>query len=132
MIKVLCPLKSIIPSLQHIKLDKKRAESFPELVKVLECHTHRTDYMIKFFKEPLIESCACKGCTNGLFKPIRMPRQVYEKVTKFPMPMSILKQIEVGEKSTDLRHLSFADAQVLPFTNKCQPSLESTVFARSG
>ncbi len=122
MINVLRPLKSISPSLQHIKLDKKRAESCPELVKVLECHSQSTDYMIQFFKEPLIESCVCKGCTNGLFKPIRIPRHVYDNVMKSPMPMPIIKQVEVGDKSSDLHYLSFADAQVLPLTNNIQPS----------
>jgi len=130
MIKMLRPLKSISPSLQHIKLDKKSAESFPEVVKVLECHAQSMDYIIEFFKEPLIESCACKGCTNDLFKPIRIPRQVYEKLMKFSMPMPILKQIEVGDKSIDLQYPSFVDAQVLLLTNKFQPSLESTIYLR--
>ena len=44
------------------------------------------------------------------------------------MPMPIIKQVEVGDKSLDLHYLSFADAQVLPFTNKLQPSLESTTL----
>jgi len=57
-----------------------------------------------------------------------MPRQVYDNVMKFPMPMSIIKQLEVGDKSSDLHYLSFADAQVLPFTDKFQPSLEATTL----
>jgi hypothetical protein len=44
------------------------------------------------------------------------------------MSIPILKQIEVGGKSADLQYLSCADAQVLPFTNKFQPSLESTLL----
>jgi hypothetical protein len=47
---------------------------------------------------------------------------------KFPMPMPIIKQVEVGDKSSDLHYLSFADAQVLPFTDKFQPSLEATTL----
>ncbi len=85
--------------------------------------------MIPFSKEPLIESSVCKGCTNGVFKPIRMTRQVYDNVMKFPMPMPIIKQVEVRDKSSDLHYLSFADAQVLPFTNKFQPSLEATTLS---
>ena len=126
MMKVLGPLKSINPTLQHIKLVKKRAKPFPELLKVLECHTQSTDYVIQFFKEPLIENCPCKGCNNGIFKPLRMPRQVYEQVMRFPMPMLILKQPEVGDSSVDLQYLSFEDAHKLPFTNKFQPSLATT------
>jgi len=87
-------LKRIFPSLKHIKLDKKRAELFPGLLKVLECHTKSTDYMIQFFKEPLVENCSCNGCNNRIIKPFRMPRSVYEKVVEFPMFMPILKPIE--------------------------------------
>ncbi len=134
MINMLRPLKSISPSLQHIKLDKKRAESFPDLVKILECHSHSTDCMIQFFKEPLIESCVCKGCTNGLFKPIRMPRQVYDSsVMKFPMPMPIIKQVEVGDKSSDLHYLSFTDAQVSTSVHQQVPTIiRGDNFARCG
>ncbi len=82
MIAALAPLKSISPSLEHIKLDKKKAESFPDMLKVMECHMRSTDYMIQFFKEPLVENCTCIGCSNGLFKHVRMPRQVYEEVMK--------------------------------------------------
>jgi hypothetical protein len=125
MIAPLAPLKSINPSLQHIKLNKKRAESFPDLLKVMECHTRSTDYMIQFFSEPLIENCACKGFSNGLFKPVRMPRQVYEEVIKYPMPMPILKPIAIGENISYLQYLSFAEARQHPFTNKFKPSLET-------
>ena len=47
--KVLAPLKKISPLLKHIKLDKKKAEAFPELLTVLQCHTQCTDFMIQFF-----------------------------------------------------------------------------------
>jgi len=47
---------------------------------------------------------------------------------EFPMPMPILTQVDVGDRSTDLRYLSFADAQVLPFANNFQPSFELTTF----
>ena len=64
--KVLEPLKGISPLLQQIKLDKKKAEAFPDLLKVFECHTQSTDCMIQFFKEPLVDNCKCKGCTEGI------------------------------------------------------------------
>ncbi len=47
--KVLAPLKKINPLLEHIKLDKKKAEAFPELLTVLKCHTQCSDFMIQFF-----------------------------------------------------------------------------------
>ena len=78
--KVLEPLKGISPLLQHIKLDKKKAEAFPDLLKVLECHTQSADCMIQFFKEPLVDNCKCKGCTEGIIQHARMPRAVYQQV----------------------------------------------------
>ncbi len=71
--KVLDKLKAIDPNLKHIKLDKKHAESSPDLLHVLKCHAQATDYMILFFKEPLVSNCTCEGCNNGLIKPVRMP-----------------------------------------------------------
>ena len=126
MIKVLGLLKSISPCLQHIELDKKRAKSCPDLLKMLECHTESTNYMIRFFKEPLIENFPCKECSNGLFKPMRMPRYVYEEVQKLSMPMPIFKQPEIGDNTANLQYLSFEDARKLPLTSKFQPSLETT------
>ena len=45
---VLRSLRDINTSLQQIKLDKKKAEAFPKLLKVLKWHTRSTDYMIPF------------------------------------------------------------------------------------
>jgi hypothetical protein len=125
--RVLIPLKKIDPLLQHIRLDKKKAESFPELLLVLKNHTQSTDFMIQFFKKPLIEDCNCKACSENVFKPVRMPLSVYEKVLQYPMPMPIPKPTTVGDTTADLHYMSFADAQVLPFTNAHQPSLAATV-----
>ncbi len=122
--EVVGTLKRVCPSLEHIKLDKKRAELFPDLLKVLECHSKSTDYMIQFFKEPLVQNCSCNGCNNRVIKPVRMPRSVYEKVMEFPMPMPILKPIGLLDKASDVQYLSFADAKKLPFTNEFQSSLE--------
>ena len=134
MVKVIDKLKAIDPTLKHIKLDKKHAEAFPNLLHVFKCHAQATDYMIQFFKDPVIESCVCKGCTNGLFKPIRMPRQVYDSsVMKFPMPMPIIKQVEVGDKSSDLHYLSFTDAQVSTSVHQQVPTIiRGDNFARCG
>jgi hypothetical protein len=44
--KVVDILKKMSPDLKHIKLDKKASERFPDLLKVLKCHTLSTDYMI--------------------------------------------------------------------------------------
>ena len=121
---VLSALKRVSPNRKHIKLDKKRAQGFPDLLNVLECHTRSIDYMIPFFKEPLIENCSCKGCTNGIIKVVRIPRTVYDKVMELPMSMPVIKPSELWDKSTDLEYLSFTEAQRLPFTNKYQPSLE--------
>ena len=71
--KVLDVLKAIDPDLKHIKLDKKHANAFPELLRVLKCHAQCTDYMIQFFKETLVSNCTCKGCNKGLFKPVPLP-----------------------------------------------------------
>ena len=120
---VLQPIRAIIPSLQHIKLDKKKAEAFPELLKVLKCHTWSPEFMIQCFKEPLIGDCVCKACKEDLFKPVRMPRSIYNKVKEFPMPMSIPKPEMVREESESLAYMSFDEAQVLPFTGEHQPSL---------
>ena len=75
-----------------------------------------------------MRNCTCKGCNNGLFKPVRMPRHIYDNVMAFPMPMPIPKHVDVSEITTDLHYLSFADAQKLPFTNEHQPSLSATTL----
>ncbi len=97
-------LKRIAPNLEHIKLDKKQSEAFPELLQVLQCHAQCTDYVIQFFKESLVSNCICKGCSDGLFKLSRMARQVYDKVMEFPMPMPIPKVADLSETGTDLVH----------------------------
>jgi hypothetical protein len=126
MSKLLRSLQRITPSLEHIKLDKKRVEEFPELVQVLKGHSQSTDYTTQFFKEPVNKNCTCKGCTTGILKLVRMPRVVYDKVMELPMPMPILKPAELLDKEAYLHYLSFAHAQKLPFTNKYQSSLEVT------
>ena len=73
---VLKPLRVISPSFQHIKLDKKKAEAFPELLEVLKCHTRSMEFMIQFKKNPTIGDFGCKVCKENLFKPVRMPRSV--------------------------------------------------------
>ena len=78
--KMLDPLNKINPMLQHIELDKKKGEAFPELLTVLRCHTPCSDFMIRFSKQPLVENCDCKACIEGMFKPVPMPLSVYEKV----------------------------------------------------
>ena len=123
MMQVLGPLKRIIPRLQHIKLDKKKAEAFPELLKVLKCHSRSTDFMIQFFKQPLIENCDCKACSDCRFNDVRIPPSVYKQVMDFPMHMPIPKPIKIGDTSDDLECMSFADAKLLSFTDKHQPSL---------
>ena len=77
MSKVLRSLQRISPFLEHIKLNKKRVEEFPELVQVLKGHNQSTDYMIQLFKEPVNKNCTCKGCTTGIIKLVRMTREVY-------------------------------------------------------
>jgi hypothetical protein len=75
MMQVLGPLKSIIsPHLQHIKLDKKKAEVFPELLtKVLKRNSRSTNFMLFFFKKLPIEDCDWKACSDCIFKVLRMP-----------------------------------------------------------
>ena len=120
--KVLDPLRMIKPLLQHIKLDKKKAEAFPELLEVLKCHTQSTEFMIQFFKHAINkENCICKACSAGIIKQVRMPPSVYNKVREFPMPMPIPKPLVMGD--VDLPYMTFAEAQVLPFTGEHQPSL---------
>jgi hypothetical protein len=44
--KVLVVLRLINPLIHHIKLDKKKAEAFLELLEVLKYHTQSTEIMI--------------------------------------------------------------------------------------
>jgi hypothetical protein len=126
MLKVLGSLRSICPALQHIKLDKKRAEEFPDLLQVLKSHSQSCDYMIQFFKEPLIENRKCKACNDRLIKHVRMLRELYNKVMDCHMPMPIPKPIVAGDK--EIEYMSFADAHTRPFTNEHQPSLAVTAL----
>ena len=123
MVRVLTISKAICPSLLNIKLDKKKAEAFLDLLKVLECHSRSTDYMIQFFKKSSVESCSSHDCRNGGIKDVRMPLCVYDKVMQYPMPMPIPKPILIGDQDIDVEYMSFADASILPFTNKHKPSL---------
>jgi len=84
--------------------------------------------MIQFFKQPLVENCKCKACKESVFKHVRMPQSVYEKIMQYPMLMPIPKPTTVGDTFVDLQYMSFADAQVLPFTNAHQPSLVATTL----
>jgi len=102
---VLSALKCVSPNLKHIKLDKKQAQGFLDLLHVLESHTWSTDYMIQFFKEALIENYSYKGCKNGLIKGVRIPRTVYDKVMELPISMPIIKPSEPWDKCTDLEYL---------------------------
>jgi hypothetical protein len=64
-----------------------------------------------------------------IFKPVRMPRPIYDQVQAFPTPMPILKPADVSEISTDLHYLiSFQEAHILPLTNKHQSSLASVAL----
>ena len=40
--------------LQHIKLDKKEADDFPDLLEVLKGYTESTEFLIQFFEHPII------------------------------------------------------------------------------
>ncbi len=108
--RVLDPLKKMNPLLQHIRLDKKKAESFPDLLLVLNNHTKSTDFMIQICKQPLNENCNCKAYSENIFKPVRMLLSVYEKVMQYPMPTPIPKPTTVGDTIEDLYYMSFVDA----------------------
>jgi len=82
--------------------------------------------MIRFFKEPLIKNCTCKGCCNSFFTAFRMPRQVYDSFMEFLMPMPIPKHVGVFDKESDATYMTFKDARKLSFTNKHQPPLVAT------
>ena len=100
-------------------------------MKVLQNHTRSTDYMIQFVKSPLCITppriCDCKACTLGLFEPLRMPMEAYEKVHSklFPLPIPQARPDESGE----LRYLSLEDTMALPFTDEHQPSKKAKTAA---
>jgi hypothetical protein len=54
--RVVGPLRKIRLLLQHIKLDKKKADEFPELFLVLKNHTQSTDFIVQFCKQPRVEN----------------------------------------------------------------------------
>ena len=67
-----------------------------------------------------------------MIKPVRMPRQVYDRVREFRMPMPIPKPVGVFDKSSDVEYMAFNDAHKLPLTNEHQSSLATTnIVARS-
>ena len=78
--KVLDNLKNINPMFEHIILDKKKSLAFPELLTVLQFTTQCIDFVIQFLKKPLVENYVCKAFSKRLFKPVRIPQSVYDKV----------------------------------------------------
>ncbi len=56
-----------------------------------------------------------------MIKDLRMSRWVNERVMELFVPMPILKHHIKGDKDIDVEYMSFADAHILPFTNKFQP-----------
>jgi hypothetical protein len=52
-----------------------------------------------------------------------MPPSVNQQVMDLPIPMSILKPIQIEDTSDDLEYTSFVDAKLLFFSDKHQPSL---------
>jgi len=78
--------------------------------------------MIQFFKHSInTEHCICKACSAGIIKQVRVPPSVYNKVKDFSMPMPFPKSLVMGD--VDRHYMTFAEAQVLPFTGEHQPSL---------
>jgi hypothetical protein len=74
--------------------------------------------MIQFFKRPIIpQDCICKAYSGGSFKPMRMPQSVYNKAKEFPMPMHIPEPRVLGG-ADDLHYMTFANAQLYPFTGE--------------
>jgi hypothetical protein len=54
-----------------------------------------------------------------------MPPSAYNRVKDFPMPMLIQKPLVLDD--IDLHYTTFAEAQVLPFTDEHQPSRVKSV-----
>jgi hypothetical protein len=125
---VLAILQRIEPGLKEIKITRKEAHgAYPELMKVIKNHSRASDYMIQFVKEPLVKSpnrCDCKACELGLFKSLRMPREVYDKLhtNLFPLPIPGERD---GTPIGELRYLSLEDTMKLPFTDDHQPSKQA-------
>jgi hypothetical protein len=55
---------------------------------------------------------------------MRMPQTVYNQIKEVRMPIPIPKPKVLGD--TDLHYLTFAEAQLLPFTGEHQLSLEKS------
>jgi hypothetical protein len=77
-----------------LKVTKKEAlASYPVLIKGIKNYTRSSDYMIKCMKKPItIDSnilCDFKAFEFGLFMPLRMPVEAYEKLENklFPLPI---------------------------------------------
>jgi hypothetical protein len=112
-------LRDISPLLRHIKIGKKKAEAFLELLKVLKYHAWSTKLMINFFSNRASTiDCYCKACNEDIFKPLRMSRSVYDTLKKFHMPIPIPKSMGVVEVHVIMAYMSFVEAQVLPFTSE--------------
>jgi len=119
-------LQRIEPGLKELKVTRKETPaSYPELMKVIKNHTRSSDYMIQFTKNPIaIDSynmCDCKACELGLFMPLRIPIEAYEKLQRKLSPLHI-PQSSPGVPAGELRYMSIEDSIALPFTDAHQPS----------
>ncbi len=74
--------------------------------------------------------CDCKACELGLFMPLRMFIEVYEKLETnlFPLP---IPQFSQDATSGELRYMSFEDSIALPFTDVHQPSKKTMAVSYS-
>ena len=89
---VLDVLQKIEPGLNELKVTRKEAAKYPNLLKVLKNHTKSNDYMVQFLKSLLCsppQVCDCRACELGIFKPLRMPISTYEELYTmlFPLPI---------------------------------------------
>jgi len=121
---VLSVLQEIEPGLDELKITRKDAASkCPLLMKVLKNHTRSSDYMIQLVKSPLCTPlvCDCMVCALKLWKPPRMPVDVYEEVHSllFPLPMP---EESPRDDTGALHYMSFEENMTQPFTDEHQPS----------
>jgi hypothetical protein len=81
--------------------------------------------MIQFMKKPLVVDsnniCDCKACTFGLFMPLRMLIDDYEKLQSNLLPLPI-PQSSPDTPGGELRYMFFEDSIALPFTDVHQPA----------
>jgi hypothetical protein len=111
MMKALGTLKSIYPSFEHIELDKKRAEYFSDLLEDLKCHTKGTEYMIKFFKDPLLiptilaklRRCTLKSCRS----PTSSNHHLRKKLSCARGTSCIRREINLHHNVSMCPHYSF-------------------------